>query len=60
MLSCDPDEDRNPRLRADLRRCLENTMVDEELYSEAKFLQVKGLLTGSQVALRRIAAGRIM
>ncbi|MGA2766069.1 MAG: SbcC/MukB-like Walker B domain-containing protein [Spirochaetia bacterium] len=44
-LSADRKEDLEIRdFRADLRRCLENTMVDEDLYSESKFLQVKKLL----------------
>ena len=44
-LSSDRSEDQDIRdFRADLRRCLENTLMDEELYSEAKFVQVKGLL----------------
>ena len=30
--------------RAELRRCLENTGAEEELYSEGRFLRVKGLL----------------
>lgn len=45
MLSADRKEDQDIRdFRADLRRCLENTIVDEDLYSEAKFLLVKKLL----------------
>jgi len=45
MLSADRKEDQDVRdFRADLRRCLENTLVDEDLYSETKFLQVKKLL----------------
>lgn len=45
MLSADRREDQDVRdFRADLRRCLENTSRDEDLYSEAKFLQVKKLL----------------
>jgi uncharacterized protein YPO0396 len=45
MLSADRKEDQDIRdFRADLRRCLENTLVDADLYSEAKFLLVKKLL----------------
>lgn len=45
MLSADRRDDQEVRdFRADLRRCLENTLLDEELYSETKFLQVKKLL----------------
>ncbi|MDX9899696.1 MAG: SbcC/MukB-like Walker B domain-containing protein [Spirochaetia bacterium] len=31
--------------RTEMRRCLENTLGDDELYSEEKFLRVKNLLT---------------
>jgi len=44
-LSADRREDQDVRdFRADLRRCLENTSLDGDLYSESKFLQVKKLL----------------
>jgi uncharacterized protein YPO0396 len=45
MLSADRREDLEIReFRSDLRRCLENTVTDDELYSEPKFLMVKKLL----------------
>jgi len=45
-LSAERREDQDVRdFRADLRRCLENTMGDDNLYSEEKFARVKALLS---------------
>ena len=45
-LSAERREDQDVRdFRAELRRCLENTLGDTDLYSEEKFMRVKKLLT---------------
>lgn len=45
-LAAERGEDQAVRdFRAELRRCLENTGGEEELYSEERFLRVKNLLT---------------
>jgi uncharacterized protein YPO0396 len=55
-LAAERGEDQAVRdFRAELRRCLENSGGDEELYSEERFLRVKGLLgrlSGSEPADR--------
>jgi uncharacterized protein YPO0396 len=45
-LSAERREDQDVRdFRAELRRCLENTLGETDLYSEEKFMRVKKLLT---------------
>ncbi|MFH2114205.1 MAG: SbcC/MukB-like Walker B domain-containing protein [Spirochaetota bacterium] len=45
-LSAERREDQDVRdFRAELRRCLENTLGETDLYSEEKFMRVKRLLT---------------